>query len=78
MGLAVGRVTIARMKGPEMCPGCTGEAGVNQQDTRAEMPFKTKFQLLGRGPLEPGEVVPMVKYQELTQVLVLSGGPSAS
>lgn len=60
-----------------MCPGCTGEAGVNQQDTRAEMPFKTRFRLLGRCPLEPREVVPMVKYQELTQVLALSGGPSA-
>ena len=43
-------------------------------EMRADMPFKTRFQLLGRCPFEPGEVVPMVKSHALVQVLVLSGG----
>ena len=40
------------------------------------MPFKIRFQLLGRCPIEPGETVPMATSQELVQVLVLSGEPS--
>lgn len=34
--------------------------------------------ILKRCLLEPGEVVAMVKSQELVQVVVLSGGPSVS
>ena len=74
----MGRVINARMKEPEKCPGCPREARVNERDTRADTSFKTRFHLLGRFPFEPGEVVPMVKSQELVQVLVLSGGPSES
>ena len=44
---------------------------------RADMPFITIFQLLGRCPFEPGEVVTIVKSQELVQVLASPGGPSA-
>lgn len=53
------------------------EARVYERDMRADMFFKTKFQLLGRCPLEPGEAVSVVKYQELGQELALSGEPSA-
>lgn len=50
----------------EKYPGCTEEAKVNERNMRAHRPFigtsqKTRFQLLGRCPLEPGEVVPLVK-----------------
>lgn len=53
------------------------KARVYERDMGADMPFETKFQLLGRCPLEPGEAVSMVKYQELVQELALSGEPSA-
>ena len=46
-------------------------------EMRVDVPFKTRFQLLGRCPFEPGKMVPMVKSQELVQMLVLSGGSSA-
>lgn len=59
------RVTTARIKGPEKCPGCTREARVNEQDVRAGMPFKTRCWVLGRCLLEPGWAVPVVKSQEL-------------
>ena len=76
-GLAMERVTTARIKGPEKCSGCTREARVNEQDVRAGMPFKTRFQVLGRCLREPGWTVPVMKSQELVRVLVLSGEPSA-
>ena len=36
--------------------------------------WKTRFQLQGRCPLEPGEVVPVVKSQELVQGLTYLEG----
>lgn len=51
---------------------------MNEQDMRADMPFKFRFQLMGRCPFESGEMVPIVKSQELVQVLVLSGEPYAT
>lgn len=60
MGLAMGRFITARKHGTEKCPGCTEEASVNEWDTRTDMFFigtswKTRFQLLGWCPLEPGD-----------------------
>lgn len=38
---------------------------------KATVPFKTRFQLLSRYPFEPGEMLPMKKFQEFGQVLAL-------
>lgn len=56
MSLAIGRVITARINGTENWVGCTDKARVNEKDMRADMPFNTIFQLLGRCPLEPVEV----------------------
>lgn len=48
----MGRVITARINGTENWAGCTDEARVNEKD----MPFNTRFQLLGRCTLEPVEV----------------------
>lgn len=75
MGLAMGRVINYQKEWMEYCPGCAEEARVNEQDMRADKPFKSRYQLLDRCLFELGKVVPMVKSQELAQVLVLSGEP---
>lgn len=50
---------------------------MNEQDVRADMTFKTRFQVLGRCLLEPeAGAIPVVKSQEIVKVL-LSEEPSS-
>lgn len=60
--------------------GCVKEASVNEQDTRANVFFiqtswETRFQLLVRCTLKPRDVVPVVKSQEVGQVLAYLEDP---
>ena len=52
----MGRVITARINRTENWAGCTDEARVNEKDMRTDMPFNTRFQLLGSFPLESVEV----------------------
>lgn len=66
----MGRVISARKYGKDKCLGSADKARVKERDMKVDMPrvgtsWKTKFQLLGKCPLEPGEVVPAVKSREL-------------
>lgn len=66
----MGRAITARKLGKEKCLGSVDEARVNERGMKVDTPcvgtsWKAKFQLLGKCPLEPGEVIPTVKSQEL-------------
>ena len=78
MELAMGRVINCQKEWDREVPWLYRRGTGNQRDARADVPFKTRFQLLGRGPFGSGEVVPMVKFQEVVQVLAFSGRPSVS